>query len=177
MSGRDLIYRDLSCWPTPLHYHPAHACGPFYLTLLHSPPPCFPARPLSVSRSIYLFIYVTVCLSVVHISYAYNLYVRPNQMDLPPHKRFIFFLQKQKRHAADCKRLVFLPCKQPLPLPLVAGAGRDIVMHFYLHQVTQCLKQLLKSIATHIQHLLILHFLFLKMYRNQWIQPNPELWN
>lgn len=47
MSGRDLIYRDLSCWPTPLHYHPAHACGPFYLTLLHSLPPCSP----SVSRS------------------------------------------------------------------------------------------------------------------------------
>lgn len=56
MSERDLIYRDLSCWPTPLHYHPAYACGPFYLTLLHSLPPCLPTHPLSI--------YVSVCLSV-----------------------------------------------------------------------------------------------------------------
>lgn len=94
MSGRDLIYRDLSCWPTPLHYHPAHACGPFYLTLLHILPPCLLARPVSLARS--LSIYLSICLSVVHISYAYNLYVRPNQMDLPSHQRFIFYFKSKK---------------------------------------------------------------------------------
>lgn len=98
MSGRDLIYRDLSCWPTPLHYHPAHACGPFYLTLLRSLPPS-----LSFSR----YLSLSVCLSVIHISYAYNLYVRPNQMDLPLHKRFIFSFKS--------KRDMQLIVRDPLP--------------------------------------------------------------
>lgn len=93
MSERDLIYRDLSCRPTPLHYHPAHACVPFYLTPMHSLPPC----PLTLLPSIWL----SVCLSsylpghlfAVHIPYAYNLIVWLNQMDLP--SLTVFFHKKQ----------------------------------------------------------------------------------
>lgn len=137
MSGRDLIYRDLSCWPTPLHYHPAHACGPFYLTLLHSLPPSRTPHPPTVS---YLSMYlsnclsfcVRFCLSVYLISYAYHLYVQPNQMDLPSHERFIFSF-KSKR---DMQLIVRDSFYHALPLPLVAGASRATVMHFYLYQVT-----------------------------------------
>lgn len=102
MSGRDLIYRDLSCWPTPLHYHPGHACGSFYLTLLHPLPLWLPNQP-----SVCLY----VCLSVIFVNhiFAYDLYVRPKQMDLP-YIKYLFFPQMQERHAADYKRLILL-CK------------------------------------------------------------------
>lgn len=73
---------------------PSSPClWPFlFNTIAHSPSP--PPCPPSVSRS--LSIYLSICLSVVHISYAYNLYVRPNQMDLPSHQRFIFYFKSKK---------------------------------------------------------------------------------
>lgn len=127
MSGRDLIYRDLSCWPTPLHYHPAHACGPFYLTLLHSLPPCLPsvsrsAPPPTLTPNLY------VCPTVCHSHFLCISFVcatRPNGFALA--SKIYFLLQKQKGHAADCMRLVLL-CKYPTTITalflLVAGAGK-----------------------------------------------------
>ena len=78
---------------------PSSPClWPFlFNTIALSPLPSpLPTHCLSLFLSIYPSICLTVCLSVVHISYAYNLYVRPNQMDLPSHKRFIFSFKSKR---------------------------------------------------------------------------------
>lgn len=49
-----------------------------------------------LSLPIYLFISPSVRPSILCISYAYNLCVRPDQMDLASHQRFIFYFKSKK---------------------------------------------------------------------------------
>lgn len=130
MSGRDLIYRDLSCWPTPLHYHPAQCLWPFLFNTValsasppahclsrHLPqPPIYTSVPLPVSFPMHI---IRMC--------------DPTKWICPHIKdSYFFLLEKQKGHAADRMRLVSLrkhppPTTTPHPPPphlLVAGAGK-----------------------------------------------------
>lgn len=56
----------------------------------------FAPPPHCLSLPIYLFISLSVCPSILCISNAYNLYVRPNQMDLASHQRFIFYFKSKR---------------------------------------------------------------------------------
>lgn len=131
MSGRDLIYRDLSCWPTPLHYHPAQCLWPFLfntVALSASPPAHCLSRHLPQTP-----IYTSVPLPVSFPMHIIRMcdptkWICPHIKDL-----YIFFLlEKQKGHAADRMRLVSLrkhppptaTTHHPPPHLLVAGAGK-----------------------------------------------------
>lgn len=91
---------------------PSSPClWPFlFNTIAHAP--SLPPRPPSVSRS--PSIYLSIGLSVVHISHAYNLCVRPDQMDLPSHQRFIFYF-KSKRDMQLIVRDWFCCASSPSP--------------------------------------------------------------
>lgn len=132
--GSHLQRPQLLAHPSSL---PSRSCPwPFlFNTITHSlsvslslcPPPLSLTPDLSISRS--------VSPSILCISYAYNLCVRPDQMDLPSHQRFIFYF-KSKRDTQPIVRDSFCCASNPPPPHRGAGAGRATLMHFYLRQVT-----------------------------------------
>lgn len=124
MSGRDLIYRDLSCWPTPLHYHPAQCLWPFLFNTValsasppahclsrHLPqPPIYTSVPLPVSFPMHI---IRMCDPTKWIC--------PHIKDL-----YIFFYLKSKRDTQliACDWFRCASTHHPSPHLLVAGAGK-----------------------------------------------------
>lgn len=109
---------------------PSSCLWVFLFNTIACSPTLAPQPTLDVCLSVCLFIYISICLC--QSIFTYNLYVRPNQMDLPRHKRFIFPL-KCKGDMQLIVRNSFCCASGHLLLPPVAGAcrARAGVMDFY----------------------------------------------
>lgn len=156
MSGRDLIYRDLSCWPTPLHYHPAPCLWPFLFNTValsastpahclsrHLPqPPIYTSAPLPVSFPMHI-----ICMCDP------TKWICPHIKDLYS----IFFYLKSKRDtqliAWDWFRCASAPTPHPHPprtaSPPCRRCRKSTIMHFYLCQAASYLKKLWNFRAWH----------------------------
>lgn len=146
MSGRDLIYRDLSCWPTPLHYHPAQCLWPFLfntVALSASPPAHCLSRHLPQPP-----IYTSVSLPVSFPMHIIRMcdptkWICPHIKDL-----YFFFYLKSKRDtqliACDWFRCASThpPPPPPTTPPSCRRCRKSAIMHFYLCQVASYLKKL-----------------------------------
>lgn len=179
MSGRDLIYRDLSCWPTPLHYHPAQCLWPFLFNTValsasppahclsrHLPqPPIYTSVPLPVSFPMHI---IRMC--------------DPTKWICPHIKdSYFFLLEKQKGHAADRMRLVSLRKHAP---PTTTTHHRTFLSqvqekrHHAFLSLPGCFvfKEALKFQSVAQLHTMFCFFFLKKhMVRLVWLQVNANI--